>query len=302
MAYGAAAKEYVRKKDTDDEVKNIKPRSKGEEDFVKQHTVNFEDDPNSDEAQHTAHTKHSGDHKGHEPSRPKSEQPKTFEKFRAMGGYGQKSYRGIDKADNGERKMPTVREEEEAEVVEEAFNPHEHANVKSLGKLMDKGGYGSSTEGIGHVVYGGKHKDGTHKYHFSYHDDVGHTTSTYYHDEKGKKSDFEYMPKDHKSRSQAINHVKRQAVKEDIDHIAPVEHNMIDMLAATLFEGGAPSRLKKHPMYHPNDYTYFRSKGYSDNDVKTIWDRDHREGKKPVSWEGKTAQSKLQYHKRSKNP
>lgn len=305
MAYGAAAKEYVRKKDTDDEVKDIKPRSKGEEDFVKQHTVTFNDDPNSDEAQHTAHTNHSGDHKGHEPSRPKSEAPKTFEKFRAMGGHGQSSYRGIDKADNGERKMPTVKEDEQIdelskdtlksyvkkaspdveriksksngrrdtmtdknlrkhdnrlhgmwqaqqklkkeeveqfeEYIEEAekFEPHKHANVKSLGKLMDKGGYGGDTEGIGHVTYGGTDKQGRHKYHFSYHDEVGHTTSTYHHHEGGRNSDFQASPKDHKSRSQAVNHVKRQAIKEGLeegaaDYISPAEKNKLSQIASMM--------------------------------------------------------------------
>ena len=41
--------------------------------------------------------------------------------------------------------------------------------------------------------------------------------------------------------------------------------------------------LKKHPMYHVNDMKYLSDKGYKPHEIKKIWDRDHAQGKKPVT-------------------
>ena len=41
-------------------------------------------------------------------------------------------------------------------------------------------------------------------------------------------------------------------------------------------------RLETHPMYTPSDLAYFRSKGYTDDEVLEIWDRDLADGKDPV--------------------
>lgn len=41
--------------------------------------------------------------------------------------------------------------------------------------------------------------------------------------------------------------------------------------------------LTKHPMYHPNDHKYLKDKGYKAKEIKAIWDRDHKDGKSPVT-------------------
>lgn len=52
----------------------------------------------------------------------------------------------------------------------------------------------------------------------------------------------------------------------------------------------APEHLKNHVMWHPVDYSYFRGKGYNDNEIKQYWDRDAKNARKsgkspkPASW------------------
>lgn len=42
------------------------------------------------------------------------------------------------------------------------------------------------------------------------------------------------------------------------------------------------SNLKNHPMWSESDHAYFKGKGYTDNEIKAIWDRDHAAGHDPV--------------------
>ena len=58
-APGAPASDNKTEKDDDQEVKGYKPRSKGEEDFAKAHTVDKKDHPVADDAQFSG-----GDKKG----------------------------------------------------------------------------------------------------------------------------------------------------------------------------------------------------------------------------------------------
>ena len=41
-------------------------------------------------------------------------------------------------------------------------------------------------------------------------------------------------------------------------------------------------RLESHPMYTPSDLAYFRSKGYTDDEIVAFWDRDLALGCEPV--------------------
>lgn len=43
-----------------------------------------------------------------------------------------------------------------------------------------------------------------------------------------------------------------------------------------------PAALKKHPMWSQSDFDYFKGKGYTPEQIKEIWDRDHAAGNKPV--------------------
>jgi len=40
--------------------------------------------------------------------------------------------------------------------------------------------------------------------------------------------------------------------------------------------------IKSHPMYSESDYAYLTEKGYNENEIMTIWDRDHASGCDPV--------------------
>lgn len=42
------------------------------------------------------------------------------------------------------------------------------------------------------------------------------------------------------------------------------------------------AHLKKHPMWSESDYRYFKGKGYSHEEIKAFWDRDHKEGNAPM--------------------
>ena len=41
-------------------------------------------------------------------------------------------------------------------------------------------------------------------------------------------------------------------------------------------------KISSHPMFSKSDYAHLKNKGYSDKEVLTLWDRDHKEGKEPV--------------------
>jgi len=39
--------------------------------------------------------------------------------------------------------------------------------------------------------------------------------------------------------------------------------------------------LEKHPMYAKEDFDYLKGKGYDPEEIKALWDRDHKAGKEP---------------------
>ena len=43
--------------------------------------------------------------------------------------------------------------------------------------------------------------------------------------------------------------------------------------------------IKNHPNYHPDDYAYLKEKGYRDDEILTIWNRDADWGTGPQSHE-----------------
>jgi hypothetical protein len=51
--------------------------------------------------------------------------------------------------------------------------------------------------------------------------------------------------------------------------------------------------IESHANYDADDLAYLRAKGYSDAEIRGIWDRDARSGKGPCRWEHPTAQAKL---------
>jgi hypothetical protein len=40
--------------------------------------------------------------------------------------------------------------------------------------------------------------------------------------------------------------------------------------------------LTKHPMYTPSDISYLRGKGYADEEILALWNRDRANGHEPV--------------------
>ena len=104
------AADYKRKVDDEDEVKDIKPRSSGEQKFKDMHKVEKKGHPVAADAQHTGDRKggkvgKSGqDHTGSEES---GEQIlKTYAQFMKMGGFGGDSYKGA--GNSGGEKAPVM--------------------------------------------------------------------------------------------------------------------------------------------------------------------------------------------------
>lgn len=44
-----------------------------------------------------------------------------------------------------------------------------------------------------------------------------------------------------------------------------------------------PKKIKKHSQFTQEDYEYLSTKGYSNKEILTLWDRDKKEGKPPVT-------------------
>ena len=42
------------------------------------------------------------------------------------------------------------------------------------------------------------------------------------------------------------------------------------------------SELRKHSMWTDSDYAYFKSKGYTNDEILSFWNRDETDGKSPV--------------------
>jgi len=115
------ASDYKVKKDEDAEVKDIKPRSSGEEQFKNMHKVEKKGHPIASDVQHTGGTKSGGEHKGAE----KAGEPvlKTYTQFAKMGGIGGDSYKGAGKS-AGEKAsvmQGSSKIKEEVEHIDEAF-------------------------------------------------------------------------------------------------------------------------------------------------------------------------------------
>lgn len=45
----------------------------------------------------------------------------------------------------------------------------------------------------------------------------------------------------------------------------------------------APKYLQNHPMFSQDDYEYLRRIGYTNREIKALWDRDHANGAEPVN-------------------
>ena len=41
--------------------------------------------------------------------------------------------------------------------------------------------------------------------------------------------------------------------------------------------------LTSHPMFTESDYAYLAAKGYTDDEIHKIWDRDRRDHRKPLN-------------------
>lgn len=50
----------------------------------------------------------------------------------------------------------------------------------------------------------------------------------------------------------------------------------------TFLDESTLASLKKHPMWSDSDYNYFKEKGYNHQEIKDLWDRDHKQGVAPV--------------------
>lgn len=53
--------------------------------------------------------------------------------------------------------------------------------------------------------------------------------------------------------------------------------------------------LHAHPMYAPDDLRYLRQKGYSDEEIRAFWDRDHAQGKAPCRHRTKIAFEAIEF-------
>lgn len=45
----------------------------------------------------------------------------------------------------------------------------------------------------------------------------------------------------------------------------------------------APKYLQNHQMFTAQDFNYLAAKGYTNQEIKALWDRDLAEGKEPVT-------------------
>lgn len=95
-ASGAPSQDFKSKKDADQEVKGLKPRSKGEEDFANAHSVEKINHPVSTEAQHSS-TNAQQSHEGGKPNakgetspikQGSSEEQAKGKEFKSMKQYG----------------------------------------------------------------------------------------------------------------------------------------------------------------------------------------------------------------------
>ena len=94
---GSPAQNYVVQKDDDEEATTYNPRSKGEEDFVKQHQIKApEKHPVAPEDQFKGGTKHAGKHKSHEGEPGERQVVKAKKTFAQLRG-GTSSKRSADK-------------------------------------------------------------------------------------------------------------------------------------------------------------------------------------------------------------
>ncbi len=50
----------------------------------------------------------------------------------------------------------------------------------------------------------------------------------------------------------------------------------------TELENGMIKEIRNHKMFSESDYEYFKSKGYTDDEILEIWDRDLANGGSPV--------------------
>jgi hypothetical protein len=113
----APSKDYVKKKDSDEEATDYKPRSKGEEDFKNLHKISMTKNPSSEPVQHTGGTKH-----GNLGNEKKGEKiKKTFSKF-------------MEAALNEVKE--DVSKEKESDIDEACWVGYKQVGLKKKGKRM----------------------------------------------------------------------------------------------------------------------------------------------------------------------
>ena len=67
-------------------------------------------------------------------------------------------------------------------------------------------------------------------------------------------------------------------------------------LYATQYIEESTARIKKHPQYTADDYKYLSAKGYTDDEILRMWDKERDRGTTPVTWSSPTAKAKLKFH------
>ena len=55
----------------------------------------------------------------------------------------------------------------------------------------------------------------------------------------------------------------------------------------------APKYIKVHPQYTADDYAYLRAKGWTNQEIKQRWNKEHAAGCRPCHWDSSYAQQKL---------
>lgn len=69
-------------------------------------------------------------------------------------------------------------------------------------------------------------------------------------------------------------HIKAKVAYNDFNTPSPSQD--------PLLEGASNTELVSHPMWSAADYRYLKGKGYTDEEIRALWDRDFKDGKEPV--------------------
>jgi hypothetical protein len=69
-------------------------------------------------------------------------------------------------------------------------------------------------------------------------------------------------------------HIKAKVAYNDFNTPSPSQDPLLEK---------ASPELHSHPMWSEADYRYLSGKGYSDAEIRELWDRDFKDGKEPVN-------------------